>query len=201
MQVVKAGRTTEVTFGTITTVNLSAIVAYPCAGGSEIFFFRNQVEIGPNNFSNSGDSGSALLSVATHEPVGLLFAGGPNSTLANDIKNVYKALDVFVDSASGTLMSMQEVQQMLTEHDTDPEQVRLESIQKRNQHAVLRLPQVQGIGISKDAGAWFFKVFLRESSPEALRDAALYRRYPSTRCRKRRVPSLLSCSSETKIVP
>ena len=58
---------------------------------------------------------------------------------------------------------------MLTHNDKDPEQARLESIQARHQDRVLSLPEVQGIGMGKEAGRWIFKVFVRKSSPEGLR--------------------------------
>jgi hypothetical protein len=167
MPVVKSGRTTGVTVGTVSTVNLTVGVTYGTDCGS--FRFVRQVEITPGAFSAGGDSGSAILSSATHQPVGLLFAGSSASIIANDILYVYLTLGVFVESDATSLVSEQEIQQMLTQDDKDPEQARLESIQAQHQERILSLPEVQGIGISKDAGRWFFKVFVRQSSPEALR--------------------------------
>jgi hypothetical protein len=56
-----------------------------------------QVIVTPGSFSGPGNSGSVVLEENTMKPVGLLFAGGPTSTIMNHILFVYLSLGVFVD--------------------------------------------------------------------------------------------------------
>jgi hypothetical protein len=107
----KAGRTTGLTNGTISTVNLTALVNY--GSGCGLYQFTGQLEITPGTFSGAGDSGSSILNSGTNEPVGLLFAGSSASTIANDIRHVYQGLNVFVESSAGLAPSEQEISRMV----------------------------------------------------------------------------------------
>ncbi|HEX6903625.1 MAG TPA: hypothetical protein VF789_28200 [Thermoanaerobaculia bacterium] len=93
MIVHKFGRTTSYTVGRVTSVETDVKVEYETG----IFSFEDQILIeGVNGvpFSDSGDSGSAILSRDSNRVVGLLFAGSPSHTIANHIDDVLTALNV-----------------------------------------------------------------------------------------------------------
>jgi hypothetical protein len=94
MEVIKSGRTTGVTTGLVQSVNTTVFVTYDGCGTAR---FVNQVIVTPGSFSAPGDSGSVILESSTLTPVGLLFAGGPTSTVMNHILFVYLSLGIFVD--------------------------------------------------------------------------------------------------------
>ena len=85
--VVKSGRTTGLTRGEITQVDVTADVAF----GSTVARFTDQLMAGP--MSQGGDSGSVVLD-DQNAIVGLLFAGSDSNTLFNRIENVFAALKV-----------------------------------------------------------------------------------------------------------
>lgn len=97
LSVAKSGRTTGFTTGSITSINTSVTVQYTasCGGGGKKtnVSFTNQIVITPGTFSAGGDSGSLIVTNnASHNPVGLLFAGSSSSTIANPIGQVLTAL-------------------------------------------------------------------------------------------------------------
>jgi hypothetical protein len=97
MSVAKSGRTTGFTTGSVTSINTSVSVAYSaqCGGGGKrtTVTFTNQIVISPGTFSAGGDSGSLIVTNnASHNPVGLLFAGSSSSTIANPIGQVLQRL-------------------------------------------------------------------------------------------------------------
>ncbi len=89
LSVAKSGRTSGFTTGSITSVNTSVNVQYTtqCGGGKKFTVaFTGQIVIGPGTFSAGGDSGSLIVTNnASHNPVGLLFAGSSSATIANPI--------------------------------------------------------------------------------------------------------------------
>ena len=89
LSVAKSGRTTGFTTGSIQSINTSVNVQYTasCGGGKKFTVsFTNQIVIGPGTFSAGGDSGSLIVTNnASHNPVGLLFAGSSSVTIANPI--------------------------------------------------------------------------------------------------------------------
>jgi hypothetical protein len=94
MIVGKTGRTTQLTQGRVTGINVTVNVNY---GGGRVAQFRDQFSVvgtgGP--FSAGGDSGSLIWQWnAARNPVGLLFAGGGGTTFANRITRVLTALDI-----------------------------------------------------------------------------------------------------------
>lgn len=95
MEVVKSGRTTGVTFGTVEAINVTVLVSYGTRCG--IARFVHQATVTPGSFSAGGDSGSVILEESSNTPVGLLFAGSSTSTVMNPILLVYLLLGVFVD--------------------------------------------------------------------------------------------------------
>lgn len=92
----KYGRTTSLTKGIITGVNASVLVSY---GPGKDALFINQIIISSNKpFSKAGDSGSLIVTNNTAaQPVGLLFAGGNLTTIANPIVSVLESFNVTID--------------------------------------------------------------------------------------------------------
>ncbi|WZY00432.1 hypothetical protein NSQ26_14270 [Bacillus sp. FSL W7-1360] len=87
-RVKKTGRTTNTTYGIITTVNATVDVNF---GSGRVGRFREQIIT--TNISAGGDSGS-LVMTDDNVAVGLLFAGSSAVTIANQIENVRALLDV-----------------------------------------------------------------------------------------------------------
>jgi hypothetical protein len=101
MAVIKSGRTTGVTDGTIGAINTSVNVQYQagCGQGKKfIVAYTNQVVINSSTFSAGGDSGSLIVTNNgdngdnNHNPVALLFAGSSSTTIANPIDEVLSRL-------------------------------------------------------------------------------------------------------------
>ncbi len=90
MDVKKSGRTTELTTGTITQIDVTVQVSY---GSNKTATFVDQLMTG--NMSAGGDSGSAVLN-NSNAIVGLLFAGSSSSTILNRIQNVFDAFNVTI---------------------------------------------------------------------------------------------------------
>lgn len=97
--VAKSGDATGVTCSSVNAVSLNVRVDYStqCQGGSTFnVTFTNQIGIQGSTFSNSGDSGSLVITSDKAQPVGLLYAGSSTGTVANPINDVLAA---FKDSA------------------------------------------------------------------------------------------------------
>jgi hypothetical protein len=95
LAVKKTGRTTGLTTGTIVGVASTINVSY--SGGTARFV--NQIWVNTGGFSNSGDSGSLIVTsggTGAH-PVALLFAGGGKSTFGNPINDVLNAFSVTIN--------------------------------------------------------------------------------------------------------
>jgi hypothetical protein len=90
MKVQKYGRTTSLTHGTVTGINANVKIRY----SRGIATFLDQVIITGTNgdFSNSGDSGSLIVTENSRNPVGLLFAGSTTRTIGNPIDAVLSEL-------------------------------------------------------------------------------------------------------------
>jgi hypothetical protein len=89
--VYKVGRTTGLSFGTVTSV--SAVVG-PVGYAPGECWFRNSITIDGVNgtmFSDHGDSGSAIIKQSTGQVVGLLYAGNGTDTFACPINLVLAA--------------------------------------------------------------------------------------------------------------
>jgi hypothetical protein len=80
LQVAKSGRTTGLTCGGISAVDLDVTVDYylDCAETRPYLTktFTHQLGLSGNQFSDAGDSGALVVDAANAEPVGLYFAGG-----------------------------------------------------------------------------------------------------------------------------
>lgn len=85
MVVAKSGRTTGLTCGSISAVNVDELqVSYfkNCDETTPYLtkVYNNQIAIEGNQFSDAGDSGSLVVDASNAEPVGLFFAGGVTNT-------------------------------------------------------------------------------------------------------------------------
>ena len=95
MSVKKTGRTTEVTTGTVTAINVSVYINY----SSRIARFVNQIEF--TNISGAGDSGSLIVTNnGINTPVALLFAGSSSSTIGNPIGRVLNYFGVTIRTSN-----------------------------------------------------------------------------------------------------
>jgi hypothetical protein len=97
IDVMKMGRTTCLTSGTVTAVNVNVTVDYSeTSPGTRLANFIGQHLIaGDSGVSAPGDSGSLIVTDTTcPQPVGLLFAGSSSATIANPAAAVADALSV-----------------------------------------------------------------------------------------------------------
>jgi hypothetical protein len=80
LTIAKSGRTTGLTCGSITAVNVDVTVDYfdDCAETKPYLTktFTNQIGLSGNAFSDAGDSGALVVDASNAEPVGLYFTGG-----------------------------------------------------------------------------------------------------------------------------
>ncbi len=92
MKVHKSGRTTGYTTGSVFDVSATVKVEYDLG----MLTFSDQILIrgDKGNFSAAGDSGSLIVDRASGRATGLLFAGGPQYTIANHFGDVLTALGV-----------------------------------------------------------------------------------------------------------
>jgi hypothetical protein len=106
LPVQKFGRTTGLTHGRITEVNVTISVCYADCfdpDSSKVARFVDQIRIVGNDnqdFSAGGDSGSLIITDNPQKkPVALLFAGSTTSTLANRIDLVLNRFSIGIDGA------------------------------------------------------------------------------------------------------
>lgn len=98
LKVKKYGRTTGETNGRVYAINVTVNVGYD----SGVARFDNQIIVTPGSFSSGGDSGSLIVvnnkrSTDHLSPVGLLFAGSSQYTVANPIDSVLSVFGVTID--------------------------------------------------------------------------------------------------------
>ena len=83
-KVAKSGRTTGLTCGGVSAIDLDVTVDYylDCAETKPYLSktFTHQIGVSGNQFSDAGDSGALVVGAANAEPVGLYFAGGTDSS-------------------------------------------------------------------------------------------------------------------------
>jgi hypothetical protein len=80
LRVAKSGRTTGLTCGRVTALDLDVSVDYyrDCAESKPYLTkqFTSQIAVSGDRFSDAGDSGALIVDTGNAEPVGLFFAGG-----------------------------------------------------------------------------------------------------------------------------
>lgn len=97
----KYGRTTGLTQGAVSEINVIVNVCYDARGRRclKSARFVGQIAITPGSFSDGGDSGSLIVTDNDNKsPVGLLFAGSSTRTIANPIGPVLARFNVAIDS-------------------------------------------------------------------------------------------------------
>lgn len=101
--VAKSGRTTGLTCSTILGTNVASTVSYyaHCGDSNAAFTvsYTDLVSVTGGDFSDSGDSGSLIVTQDTAEAVALLFAGSDTDTVGNPITDV---LPDFVGAGNAT---------------------------------------------------------------------------------------------------
>ncbi|MBI4653573.1 MAG: hypothetical protein HY752_01005 [Nitrospirae bacterium] len=162
MAVKKSGRTTGLTHGTITAVNVTVDVTYnkTCGIGSQKARFFGQIMIGPAGFSTGGDSGSLIVEDCSpySRAVGLLFAGSSTVTVANPISDVLSSLDISMVGANeycllGTTSGGITGSSAMTAQSQLPPQANhraieaVSKVKERHEEAILRIEGVAGMGI------------------------------------------------------
>lgn len=101
LRVQKYGRTTFLTHGTVSAINVTVRVSY---GTGKSAYFYDQIQISPAGFSGGGDSGSLIVTDdGNKNPVGLLFAGSNTTTMANRIQRVLVRFNVTIDGEAAQL--------------------------------------------------------------------------------------------------
>ncbi len=93
--IVKSGRTTGCSSGTVTSVNTSVKIQYQvgCNAGRK-FTINYANQVATTNISAGGDSGSLILSQSGLHPTALLYAGSSTTTIGNpagDVVNAFQA--------------------------------------------------------------------------------------------------------------
>jgi hypothetical protein len=80
LRVAKSGRTTGLTCGRVSAIDLDVAVDYyrDCAETKPYLTktFTSQIAVSGDRFGDAGDSGSLIVDTADAEPIGLFFAGG-----------------------------------------------------------------------------------------------------------------------------
>jgi hypothetical protein len=93
--VAKSGRTTGLTCSTIIGTNVASNVAYyaHCGDANAAFTvsYTDLVAVNGGDFSDTGDSGSLIVTQDTAEAVALLFAGSDTDSVGNPISDVLPA--------------------------------------------------------------------------------------------------------------
>jgi len=92
MQVIKYGRTTELTTGVIQALDAAVRVNY--GEWEATFIHQIVVKQTDHPFSAPGDSGSLILTADKNRPAALLFAGGGELTIGNPIPQIMDAFDL-----------------------------------------------------------------------------------------------------------
>jgi hypothetical protein len=180
LPVVKSGRTTGVTRGEVSAVNVSGFVAFsePCGSEEEVevrfakVFLVESTE--GKDFSNSGDSGSVIYEDTGECPpaVGLLFAGTDAFTAANPMKIVLRHAKKMAPKGPAELVGCDPVAAAgasFTETRATRAELRAIRTQARLEDAVLAVPGVVAMGLGRGERRpddVVFRVFVEDARPE-----------------------------------
>lgn len=151
MSVVKSGRTTGVTKSSIESIGADIKIVYKaqCNKGPKFtVIYNNQVMVRGADFSQSGDSGSLILTNdECHQPVALLYGGNDTDTIGNPIQDVLSAFGVSVVGNSADCSSQAEAQiagPILQQQDVD-EALAAKAEQR---DYLMSMSSVLGVGVS-----------------------------------------------------
>jgi hypothetical protein len=152
MKVVKSGRTTGITYGTIEGIDVNVIVTYDKdCGSTDTYeaYFTNQILIKPDTtrnatFSLPGDSGSLVLTEDSLSPVGLLFAGSSDLSQANPISDVLNRFCVNLVGVPQVVRAMKS-----TTTTTDPQLLKVLEVKRMYIPILLSFHKVKGVYVAK----------------------------------------------------
>ena len=166
LAVKKSGRTTGLTVGTISAVNVIVEISY---GSGKTARFTNQILITPGSFLAGGDSGSLMVEDVDTAPqaVGLLFAGSSSVAIANPIGAVLDAFDVtmvgvgavpqagLVDKIRTWARNLFQISESHAASAQLPTQVNpaavdaVRRVKERHEARLLAIPGVVGLGVGR----------------------------------------------------
>ncbi|HZR31186.1 MAG TPA: hypothetical protein VFA76_04960 [Terriglobales bacterium] len=154
LSVLKSGRTTGLTAGSIQTypTNLKVDYSGGCKseGPSDAPFTDLMVIEGKSSaFSAGGDSGSLVVTETSHSPVGLLFAGNDSLTLATPIGPVLNELSKVYGHPLTFLGSKQASIQVQSENAAAPQNTQATSAMNQLSERILSNPAILGVGVAK----------------------------------------------------
>src|SRR6266481_5591245 len=162
MAVKKSGRTTGLTRGTISAVDVTVDISY---GSGKSARFTNQTLVTPGGFIAAGDSGSLMVEDVDVNPraVGLLFAGSSTTAIANPIGDILSAFDVSMVGSGPSasvigkilawakkLLSVAESQAANAQLPPRASQAAVDAVKRvkeRHEGMLLALPGVVGVGV------------------------------------------------------
>ena len=151
LPVAKSGRTTGLTFGTVTRLNVTVSFFLP-DGGTVIKTNQIQIGSGSPEFVKQGDSGSLVVTAdASHQPVGLLWAASTNVTIASTAADLIDAFTPhcrpggFAFAGRDCAAAAPAASRLL---GPPPAEVAFATmVKERHESRLLREPGVVGIGI------------------------------------------------------
>jgi len=166
LAVKKSGRTTGLTVGNISAVNVIVDISY---GSGKTARFTNQILITPGSFLAGGDSGSLMVEDVNTAPqaVGLLFAGSSSVAIANPIGAVLDAFGVtmvgvgavpqtgLVDKIRTWARNLFQISESHAASAQLPTQVNpaavdaVRRVKERHEARLLAIPGVVGLGVGR----------------------------------------------------
>ena len=162
MAVKKSGRTTGLTRGTISAIDVTVDISY---GSGKSARFTNQTMVTPGGFIAAGDSGSLMVEDVDVNPhaVGLLFAGSSTTAIANPIDDVLKSFGVSMVGSGPSasvmgkilawakkLLSVTESQAANAQLPPQASQAAVDAVKRvreRHERRLLATPGVIGVGV------------------------------------------------------
>jgi hypothetical protein len=162
MAVKKSGRTTGLTRGTISAIDVTVDISY---GSGKSARFTNQTMVTPGGFIAAGDSGSLMVEDVDVNPhaVGLLFAGSSTTAIANPIDDVLKSFGVSMVGSGPSasvigkilawakkLLSVTESQAANAQLPPQASQTAVDAVRRvkeRHEGRLLAIPGVIGVGV------------------------------------------------------
>jgi hypothetical protein len=184
LAVKKSGRTSGLTKGTISAVNVTVDVSY---GSGKTARFVNQILVTPGSFLAGGDSGSLMVEDVDAAPraVGLLFAGSSTVAVANRIQAVLTAFDPDVSLVGSTpsvsligrmfawmsrVWRVSEIQAASAQlpGQADPAAVdAVTRVKERHEGRLLGVPGVVGLGVGlsdRAAGQPVIEIYVKQAT-------------------------------------
>ena len=174
LAVQKMGRTTCVTSGRVTAVNVTIRVAYPTYCSltfSGTATFANQIQISPPGFSAAGDSGSLVVTTGSCPgAVGLLFAGSNTSTFANPMSTVLADFGAkMVGKTCTPTHSPTGIPRTASSAPNRTDVATAAAVKQRHEAGLMAQPGVLGTGVGVSGqGQPVIKVYVEKATPAVL---------------------------------